>query len=64
MRKVPDILKSKKFQMAIIGLVVTFIIKLVPELSELEEELTKIISLFGAFIIAQGLSDFGKEAGK
>jgi len=64
MRKVPDILKSKKFQMAILGLVVTFIIKLVPELSELEEELTKIISLLGAAIIATGMADWGKEASK
>jgi uncharacterized protein YqeY len=57
-----DLLKSKKFQMAMAGVVVVIITQFIPEIDE--SELTKIVALIIAYIGAQGLADFKKEANK
>jgi hypothetical protein len=55
-----DLLYSKKFQMAVIGIVVTIITSFIPEIDKVE--LTAIVTLIVANILGQGLADFGKEA--
>ena len=57
-----DLLKSKKFQMAVAGVVVVIVAQFIPEIDE--AELTKIVALMIAYIGAQGLADFSKEARK
>jgi uncharacterized protein YqeY len=57
-----DLLKSKKFQAAVAGVIVVIITSFIPEIDE--AELTKIVALIIAYIGAQGLADFKKEASK
>lgn len=57
-----DIVKSKKFQMAVIGIIVVIITNFIPDIDE--AELTKIVALIISYIIGQGLADFGKEKNK
>jgi uncharacterized protein involved in cysteine biosynthesis len=54
-----DILKSKKFQASIAGVIVVIISSFIPEIDE--AELTKIVILIVSYVIGQGLADFGKE---
>lgn len=55
-----DLLKSKKFQMAIAGVIVVIVTSFVPEVDK--DALTQIVGLIIAYIVGQGLADFGKEA--
>jgi uncharacterized membrane protein SirB2 len=55
-----ELIKSKKFQMAIVGIVVVIITSFIPEIDE--KSLTEIVALIIAYIVGQGLADFGKEA--
>lgn len=57
-----DLLKSKKFQAAIAGIIVVIIMQFIPEIDE--SELTKIVALIIAYILGQGAADFMKEAKK
>lgn len=57
-----DIIKSKKFQMAIAGVIVVIVTSFIPEIDE--EALTQIVSLIIAYIVGQGLADLGKEGKK
>lgn len=57
-----DLHKSKKFQMAIVGIVIVITSHYGLELDE--GSLTKIIGIIIAYIAGQGLADFGKEARK
>lgn len=57
-----DLIKSKKFQMAIAGMIVVIVTSYIPEIDE--DALTKIVGLIVAYIVGQGLADFGKEAKK
>jgi uncharacterized protein involved in cysteine biosynthesis len=54
------LLTSKKFQVAIVGIIVVIITNFIPEIDE--GELTKIVGIIIAYIIGQGLADLGKEA--
>jgi uncharacterized membrane protein len=55
-----DLLKSKKFQMAIVGIIIVIASHYGLNLDE--GSLTKIIGVIIAYIAGQGLADFGKEA--
>ncbi|MHA1942362.1 MAG: hypothetical protein ACW97P_11685 [Candidatus Hodarchaeales archaeon] len=57
-----DLLKSKKFQAALAGVIVVVVISFIPEIDE--TALTEIVALIIAYIVGQGLADFGKEANK
>jgi hypothetical protein len=57
-----DLLKSKKFQMAVGGVIVVIVTSFIPEIDEMA--LTKIVALIIAAIVGTGLADFGKEANK
>lgn len=57
-----DLLKSKKFQMALAGVIVVIITNFIPDIND--TSLTEIVGLIIAYIIGQGLADFGKEAKK
>jgi hypothetical protein len=50
---------SKKFQLALIGIVVTVVTSFIPEIDK--AELTAIVTLIVANIIGQGMADWGKE---
>jgi len=54
------LLKSKKFQMAVAGLIVVIISHFIPDIDPIE--LKNVVYLIVAYIIGQGLADFGKEA--
>lgn len=54
-----DILRSKKFQAAVVGLVVAFAGKAVLELDD--ASLLTMLSPILAYIAGQGLADIGKE---
>jgi uncharacterized protein involved in cysteine biosynthesis len=56
------LLKSKKFQMAIVGIIVVIVTNFIPEIDE--ADLTKIIGLIIAYILGQGMADLGKESKK
>ncbi len=56
-----DIFKSKKFQSAIVGIIVFILTNVVPGLQE--ESTTQVVGLIIAYIIGQGLADFGKYQG-
>ncbi len=58
-----DILKSKKFQAALVSLVVVIAAKLWDAKIE-EETLLTIISPLLTYIAGQGLADIGKEKAK
>ena len=51
--------RSKKFQMAVAGIAVVIITNFIPEIDE--TALTEIVALIIAYILGQGLADFGKE---
>jgi hypothetical protein len=55
-----DLIKSKKFQAALGGVIVVIVTSFIPEIDE--AELTKIVALIIAYVVGQGLADFGKEA--
>ncbi len=57
-----DILKSKKFQAAIVGLIVAFAGKYGLNLDE--TAIMAILSPILAYIAGQGLADIGKEKAK
>ena len=57
-----DLLKSKKFQVLIIGLVVTVGGKLGFDLDT--ETITAIVGLVASYIVGQGVADHGKEKAK
>lgn len=59
--KLPEILKSKKAQAVIVGLV-TVLCKDVLGLGA--EEVKMIVALVGTYVLGQGLADNGKEAAK
>lgn len=54
------LLKSKKFQMALVGIIVVIIGNYIPDIDK--DRLTEIVYLIVAYIASQGLADFGKEA--
>ncbi|MCP5016112.1 MAG: hypothetical protein GY938_12705 [Ketobacter sp.] len=62
MEDVKDLLTSKKFWMTVIGVVVTVIITAVPALEQYQEQLPEMIWLFVAYLLAQGMADFGKHS--
>ncbi len=55
-----DILKSKKFQATIVGLIVVLMVELIPALDEVS--LTAVVTPIVAYIVGQGIADHGKEA--
>ena len=57
-----EFLNSKKFWAAIGGLIVTVLVVLVPSLEPLESYLTEIVGVIIAYVLGQGLADFGKHA--
>ena len=57
----PRVFQSKKFQVAIVAFVVSLLITLVPQLEQFQDLLPELITPFVAYILAQGLADFGKE---
>jgi hypothetical protein len=57
-----EILKSKKFQASIVGVIVVVMSSFISGVDE--AELTKIVALIISYVIGQGLADFGKEAAK
>lgn len=57
-----DLLKSKKFQAAVIGVVVVVAKHFVPELPE--DAVVQVLAVLIAYIIGQGVADAGKEAAK
>lgn len=59
-----EILRSKKFQVMVVGLLVIVLVSVIPALKDVEENLTPIISILVAYIVGQGLADFSKEANK
>jgi hypothetical protein len=54
-----DIFKSKKFQAALVGLVVVAAEHFVPGLADLPVQ--DMLMVLVAYIVGQGLADFGKE---
>ncbi len=58
----PDILLSKKFQAALVGVAAVVLAEFVPGLQE--AELVAVLTPIVAYIIGQGLADLGKEAQK
>lgn len=56
----PKIFKSKKFWMAVTGIIVIATNEYMPTIDQ--EALTKIIYLIIAAILGQGMADLGKEA--
>lgn len=59
--KIPEVLKSKKAQALLLG-VVAICLKQLIGLSD--EDVTKIVGLIGTYILGQGVADNGKEAVK
>lgn len=57
-----DLLKSKKFQVSIAGIIAVIVSAFIPEVDE--AEITKVVALIASYVIGQGLADFGKEAKK
>jgi hypothetical protein len=57
-----QLFSSKKFWMAVTGIVVVIVSEFVPGVDEVA--LTEIVALIIAAIVGQGLADFGKEAKK
>lgn len=55
-----DLIKSKKFQAAIIGVVVVILQHYIPGLQEID--IAAVLAPILAYIIGQGLADFGKVA--
>jgi hypothetical protein len=57
-----QLFKSKKFWMAVTGVIVVLVNEFVPGVDE--KALSDIVYLIIAAIVGQGLADFGKEAKK
>lgn len=57
-----DILKSKKFQAMLIGLLAVTLSHYVPEIDETTA--TQIVALVVSYIVGQGIADHGKEREK
>lgn len=57
-----DLFKSKKFQALLVGLIVLLLQQYIPGVDEAKA--TEIVALVVAYIIGQGLADFGKEKAK
>jgi hypothetical protein len=57
-----DLLKSKKFQAALIGLAVVVVKHFLPDLDETSVQ--QILAVLLAYIIGQGIADHGKEKAK
>jgi len=54
---------SKKFWMTILGVLASMLIAAVPALEEYRDTMPEIIwKLVGAYVIGQGMADFGKAA--
>lgn len=53
-----ELLKSKKFQAAIVALIVSAVLYFVPVMPE--EAITEVLLILAAFIFGQGMADFGK----
>jgi hypothetical protein len=59
-----EMLNSKKFRASVIGVIVAVLIGVVPPLEPLQEHLTEILGVIAAYVLGQGLADFGKEQTK
>lgn len=57
-----ELLRSKKFQAALIALVVSAILYFVPAMPE--ASITEVLAILVAFIFGQGMADFGKAGVK
>ena len=57
-----DLIKSKKFIVALVGVIVTVLMHVIPELPQ--EATTEVITIIVAYVLGQGLADIGKEAKK
>lgn len=55
----PDLLTSKKFQAALIGLIVVIAQHFIPVLNDID--LVALLAPIVAYILGQGLADLGKE---
>ena len=53
----PDIFKSRKFQAAIVALIVSLLVAYVPQLEPYREQLDIIIAPFVVYIISHALTD-------
>ena len=62
MDNLKQLFTSKKFWMAVIGILVTILVTAVPALEQYQDKLPEMIYLLVAYILGQGLADFGKEA--
>lgn len=62
MNNLKKIFTSKKFWAMAIGLIVTVLISVIPALEPMQDNLAEIIGVIVAYILGQGLADFGKEA--
>lgn len=57
-----EIIKSKKFQAALVGMALLLLEQVVPGISTLP--VNEAVALLAVYIIGQGLADFGKERAK
>ena len=57
-----EIIKSKKFQAALVGMALLLLEQVVPGISTLP--VNEAVVLLAVYIIGQGLADFGKERAK
>lgn len=57
-----DLLQSKKFRAALIGLLVVVVKHFLPDLDETSVQ--QILAVLLAYIIGQGIADHGKEKAK
>lgn len=57
-----EIIKSKKFQAALVGMALLLLEQVVPGISALP--VNEAVALLAVYIIGQGLADFGKERAK
>ena len=57
-----DLIRSKKFQAALVALLVTIAVHYIPGLAEVPLE--AVLTPFVAYILGQGLADLGKERAK
>lgn len=54
------LLRSKKFRMALVALIVSVVLHFIPAMPE--QAITEVLALAIAFIFGQGLADFGKAS--
>lgn len=59
--KIPEVLKSKKFQAFLLGLIAVACKTL---LSLDENQIQMIVGLVATYVLGQGIADAGKEAAK